>query len=200
MKIPEWNMFRGYVSIGLVGLMAGSAAAEEAVSVTIKDIKIEDTVYTPYYEVQTEQDHQQGAAQKWIRLGVYFTTDGGWIDEIDVSQMAAIERDDAAPLFLSEQVHYINISPGDHYVYVYLHPSYVERYSVKTSDVDHAAVISVNGQVVASKEISNHVEQGWSSSTNQVMKSYLLNHAETPFWFINYDFKEIIKRENAPEE
>jgi|GEM_PF-5721031 len=185
---------------GLGGFIACNTVAEKEVKITIRDLKVEDTVYTPYYDIQTEQNHEQGAAQKWIRLGVYFTTEGGWIDEIDVTQMAAINREGGDPLLLSESVHYINIEPGDHYVYVYLHPSYVKRYEIDAFDVDSAAKIVMNGKVVASREISKRMEKNWSSDTDKPFKRFLLNHAETPFWFVNYDFKEIIKRKNVPVE
>jgi hypothetical protein len=190
--------------IGLLAAMSsGSALADQQeVKITINDIRVEDTVYTPYYEVRTEQDHQQGAAQRWIRLGVYFTTEGGWLDEINVLQMAYIERDDGQRnVKLSESVQYINIEPGDHYVYVYLHPSYVKRYEIEADDLDSAAAISVDGNVVARKETAKHTEAGWASKINgAIVKGYLLNHAETPFWFVNYDFKEIIKRTQSPTE
>lgn len=180
-------------------IVAGYAfSAHSEIKVTINEVKVEDTVYTPYYNVQTEQDHEQGAASRWIRLGVYFTTEGGWIDEIDISQIAAIKKgDDEKGLMLFERVHYINLSPGDHYAYVYLHPSYVKRYDVDAFDLDTAATISINGEVVAKKETDRHFKEGWSSSDEAVnAKGYLLNHKETPFWFINYDFKEIIKEQD----
>lgn len=189
-----------FMAVGLVGFAVCSTVADEEVKITIRDLKIEDMVYTPYYEIQTEQDHKQGAAQKWIRLGVYFTTEGGWIDEIDITQMAAINRKNAEPLVLSESVHYINIEPGDHYVYVYLHPSYVKRYEIDAFDLDSAAKILMNGNVVALKESSKRMEKSWSADTDRPMKRFLLNHAETPFWFVNYDFKEIIKRKIVPVE
>lgn len=185
---------------GLLGSVVSNAVADEDVKITINEVKVEDTVYTPYYAIQTEQDHKQGSAQRWIRLGVYFTTEGGWIDEIDVTQMAAISRKDAEPLVLSETVHYINIEPGDHYVYVYLHPSYVKRYGIDAFDVDSAANISINGKVTVSRETNKRVEKNWSTNSGKQLKGFLLNHAETPFWFVNYDFKEIIKRQNLPSE
>lgn len=188
------------VVMSLTGIFGLNSFAESGVKVTINDVKAEDSVYTPYYEVVTEQKHEQGAAQKWIRLGVYFTTEGGWIDEIDVTQMAAIKGGGGQTLFLAESVHYINIGPGDHYVYVYLHPSYVERYDIDAFDLDNAVKIMINSEVVATMESNKNAPKGWSTSADNTFKSYLLNHAETPFWFLNYDFKEIIKRGNNPVE
>jgi hypothetical protein len=114
--------------------------------------------------------------------------------------MAAINRKGNKPLILSETVHYINIEPGDHYVYVYLHPSYVKRYGIDAFDLDTAAMISINGKVTVSRETNRRFEKNWSTQTDNSIKGFLLNHAETPFWFVNYDFKEIIKRKNVPVE
>ncbi len=195
MKLKS-SVMAGVVFAGLSAAPVFAAQSDQAIKVTIKDIRVEDSVYTPYYEVQTEQDHQQGAAARWIRLGVYFTTEGGWIDELDVTQMATKKTDGDTPgVVLAETVHYINLEPGDHYVYVYLHPSYVKRYEIDEFDLDSAAVISVGGKEMARRESAKHAEAGWSARADDGMeKGYLLNHAETPFWFINYDFKEIIRR------
>lgn len=186
-----------FVLLIVLGL-AGSAVGEgQDVKVKITDVKVDDSVYTPFYEVNTEQDHEQGAASRWIRLGVYFTTEGGWIDEIDIAQIAAIKKNkDDESLMFCEKVHYINLEPGDHTVYVYLHPSYVKRYDIDAFDVDAGVTISIAGKVVAEQETTRHYKKGWAaSSAAKNARGYLLNHTETPFWFINYDFLEIIKRE-----
>ncbi len=183
-------------------ILAGLTTAHAAeITVEINELKVEDTVYTPYYTVSTEREHNPGAAQKWVRLGVYFTTSGGWIDELDVTQIAMLDCGDQSCLALAETVHYINIEPGDHVVYVYLHPSYVKRYDVDEFDLDTAAVIRIDGRTVAEKETHRRFEEGWSQGdVASSAQGYLLNHAETPFWFINYDFKEIIKRQDSPVE
>jgi hypothetical protein len=191
------------IALFLAGTVMAESKGEPEVKITINDIKVEDTVYTPYYLVQTEQDHQQGAAQKWIRIGVYFTTKGGWIDELDVTQLALLDCDDeeGGCLALSETVHYINIEPGDHVIQVYLHPSYVKRYEVDAFKLDSAVVMKIDGKMVAEKETNRRLEKGWSKGAEALnAKGYLLNHAETPFWFINYDFKEIIKTRDLPPE
>ncbi len=203
MKTVRNNMFNGLVWGIAMMLLPGTVRSDDhsAVKVTIEEIKVEDLVYTPYYQVETEQIHDQGSAQRWVRLGVYFRTEGGWIDELDITQMALIEDVEGdSPLVLSEKVHYINVEPGDHYVYVYLHPSYVKRYELESFDVDSAAIVSINGNQVDAREIARHAEKGWSVRDAGRAKGYLLNHAETPFWFINYDFKELIKHANRPDE
>ena len=95
---------------------------------------------------------------------------------------------------LAETVHYINIEPGDHYVYVYLHPSYVKRYKIDAFDLDSAALIKIGDKEAAWKESAKYAKPNWSKTTDEKLeKGYLLNHTETPFWFINYDFKEIVR-------
>ncbi|HEY5622001.1 MAG TPA: hypothetical protein VIR77_05305 [Pontiella sp.] len=188
------------IAAGLSIGIAGYAAEEGEVKVTIEKLTVEDSVYTPFYEVETGLDHAPGSAQRWIKLGVYFTTEGGWIDEIDIRQMVVFKPEEDSRVYMSETVKYINLEPGDHYAYVYLHPSYVRRYDIDDHDVDSAAYISVNGEVAAFKETSRKTEKNWSADETRSYKNYLLNHAETPFWFINYDYKEIIKRENRPTE
>lgn len=183
---------------GVAALVLGVFSVESAekdIKVTIEKVTVEDMVYTPYYRVDTEQDHQRGSASRWIRLGVYFKTEGGWIDELSITQMALKpDKETGEDVVLTEKVHYINLDPGDHAVYVYLHPSYVTRYEISDYDLEVAAVIKLNGKEMARKETSRQSEPGWSSSTDLIKrKGYLLNHMETPFWFINYDFKEVIK-------
>jgi hypothetical protein len=181
---------------GLAVGIAAHAAEENRVKITIEKLTVEDSVYTPFYEVETGLDHAPGSAQRWIKLGVYFKTEGGWINEIEVTQMAVFQPEKLDRLYMSEKVKYINIRPGDHYAYVYLHPSYVERYEINDYDVDSAAIITLNGEVVASRETAKDTKKNWSADESIQYKNYLLNHAETPFWFINYDYQEIIKREN----
>jgi len=189
-----------YIGVGLTVGSAAYSAGEDAVTVTIEKLTVDDSVYTPFYTAETGLDHAPGSAQRWIKLGVYFKTKGGWIDEIEVTQMAVFKPEKEDRLYMSEKVKYINIRPGDHYAYVYLHPSYVDRYEINDFDVDSAAVITVNGKVVASRETAREMQTNWSADGSIQYKNYLLNHAETPFWFINYDFQEIIKRENNPAQ
>lgn len=198
MKTATMNWIRMSVLL-LVVLVAGKTEAVQAdsdkITISITDVRVEDTVYTPHYQVETEQDHQQGASQRWLRLGVYFTTEGGWVDELEIRQMAIFEGPDENSVILSASERYINLEPGDHYVYMYLHPSYVKRYAIDASNVDSAAMILFGGKELARKESDREHTVGWSLKPKKEWeRGYLLNHTETPFWFINYDFKEVLKR------
>lgn len=181
--------------IALVLTCASVVLGASDVKIEVQDLEIEDNVYTPFYEVRTEQENQQGAAQKWIRFTVRFTTSGGWIDELDVKQLA-ISRglDEEKVAILSDEVAYVNLKPGDHHIQVYLHPSYVERFEIDSSDLDSAVEFRIDGNLVAEAETSGHAKKGWSKYADKFARTgYLLNDAETPFWYVNYDFKEIIK-------
>lgn len=179
----------------LLAVTASVSLAE--VSVKIKRMYVDDNVYTPYYNVETEQDHEQGAAQRWIRVGVEYETSGGWIDELTLLQSAiASEHGSPAPVILAEEVTYMNVGPGNHYSYVYMHPNCVKRYNVEAKALDSAVRFSIGGEVVASEETSKHVKKGWAADPSfTVHNGHLLSESETPFWFINYDFKEIIKHQ-----
>jgi hypothetical protein len=183
--------------IGVAATFATATAIAEDIKVDITRVSVEDNIYTPYYQAQTVLDHQQGSAQKWLQLHVEYTTSGGWIDELHIEQLALVSDSNMdGPIILEEGVTYINVKPGDHYANVYMHPSLVERYGVDSFNVDSAVIFKIGDNVVAQAETTKQVEKGWSDDEDaMVHKGHLLNHAETPFWFINYDFKEIIKRD-----
>jgi len=192
MKVKIISQF--IVCVALVGIAVAETAGE--VKVEITRISVEDNVYTPYYEAETVLDHEQGAAQKWIQLHVEYTTSGGWIDELDIMQLAMVTDSELGkPVILEEAITYINVKPGDHYANVYMHPSLVERYAVDAFEIDSAAIFRIDGKVVVHAETTKHAEKNWPEKSDAILhKGHLLNHTETPFWFINYDFKEIIKR------
>ena len=178
-----------------LALTAGTVAAE--VTVKIRSIEVDDNVYTPYFEVETEQDHDQGASQRWLRLTVNYTTKGGWIDELTVKHFALVSNHGSdKPVILTEQTTYINIAPGNHVAYVYMHPNCVKRYDVENNEIDSAASIMIDGKRVAHEETSKRIgkKKGWPDNPDlHVHPGHLLSEFETPFWFINYDYKEMTK-------
>jgi hypothetical protein len=177
-------------------LLSLSRAAPAELKVEIRDLKVEDNLYTPYYRVETGRDHTRAAAKKWIRLSVEFETDGEWIDDITINHfLYSSGFNGKMPVIMSRTVEYINIKPGAHHSYVYLHPNYVERYDISAFDLDAAASIVVNGREVARTETTKYGDENWSKQMQTVVhKGHLLDHSETPFWFINYDFNEVIRR------
>lgn len=164
--------------------------------IEIRNIEVNDNVYTPYYEARTILNHEQGADKKWIQVRVEYTTAGGWIDELAIDHAVLVEEngDVLQPVVLTGNATYINIKPGDHYATMYIHPSMVERYQLDSPEIDTAVVFHLNGITMESMETTKNAKAGWSKVTGMLKhKGHLLDPSETPFWFINYDFKEVIK-------
>ncbi|MDF7798565.1 hypothetical protein P4C99_03775 [Pontiellaceae bacterium B1224] len=181
------------LSVVLIGVTS-FAVAEPSVEIT--DISINDNIYTPLYQAQTKLDNQQAASKKWLQIHLEFTTSDEWLDEVTVLFSALVnEGEEKTPIVLTDEVTFINVKPGEHYANVYVHPNLRERYEVSGFDIDAAAAVMVDGKTAASVETTKHADKGWSDIDNPIIhKGHLLNHSETPFWFINYDFKEVIKQ------
>jgi hypothetical protein len=183
----------------LLAIMTCPGMAE--VSVKIRSIDVDDNVYTPYFTVETEQDHDQGASQRWIRLSVNYSTRGGWINELTIQHLAlaGLNFTCPSPVILTEEVTYINIGPGNHVSYVYMHPNSVKRYKSRAKELDVAVEFIINGEVIATERSNRNSKGDWTTDPkNHIHEGYLLSESETPFWFINYDYKEIIKHTPHP--
>jgi len=180
----------------LLAQLSASALAEDQVTVKIKRIYVDDNVYTPFYNIETEQDNNQGSAQRWVRLAVEYSTKGGWITELVIKHSAlASEHGSSEQVILTEEVSYMHIGEGNHVSYVYMHPNCAKRYGVRAKELDSAVTFFIDGEIVASKETSKHADKQWvENSAFVVHPGHLLNEVETPFWFVNYDYKEMIKK------
>ena len=145
----------------LCPVLAAWAQEQDEVTVEIEALEVEDNVYTPYYEVRTVLDHEQGANKKWLQFRAEYTTSGGWVDDLTVRHIALV-HDPAIgePVILNTEVDYINIKPGDHYSNVYMHPSLVERYEVGSAGVDTAVQILIDDEVVAQRATYKEAEKG----------------------------------------
>jgi hypothetical protein len=181
--------------LSAIFLSAGISSAEEA-QIKIRRIDVDDNVYTPLYRADTEQDNQLSASGRWLRLTVEYTNEGGWIDELAVEHLALVpDHGSPNPVILSTKVTYMNISPRNHVSYVYMHPNCVKRYESKASDVESVVRFYIKGAEIASEyDGDKKAKELLSKATTAEHKGHLLDESETPFWFINYDFKEMIKR------
>ncbi len=188
--------FKYFLSAVVLAQFGATALAGEDVEVKIRRIYIDDNVYTPYYKAETEQDHEPGAAQRWVRVAVEYSTSGGWIDEVTIDHKALVyHHGGSTPVILDRKVTYMHIGDGNHVSYVYMHPNCVQRYDVRAKNVDIAISISIDGKVVASKMTNKETKGDWTTDPEyKVSTSHLLDDSETPFWFINYDYKEMIKK------
>lgn len=189
-----------YMLPALVLAQLGTSALADGVSLKIRRIYVDDNVYTPYYRAETEQNHNQGSAQRWVRVAVEYSTSGGWIDELTIDHEALVyHHGSEQPVILTEKVAYVHIGEGNHVSYVYMHPNCVQRYDVRAKNVDIAITISIGGEEVASKKTNRKTKGNWTSDPKyKEQDGHLLRESETPFWFINYDFKEMIKHEPHP--
>jgi len=175
---------------------ATTALAGEKVELKIRRIYVDDNVYTPYYTVETEQNHETGAAQRWVRVAVEYSTSGGWIDELAISHKALVYHHGSEnPVILDKKVGYMHVGEGNHISYVYMHPNCVQRFDIRAKNVDIAITITVNGKEVASKMTTSKTKGDWTADPKyKKQDGHLLDESETPFWFINYDYKEMIKK------
>ncbi len=187
-----------YILAALVlAQFATTALAEgKPIEVKIRRIYVDDNVYTPYYQAETEQNNEPGAAQRWVRVAVEYSTSGGWIDELTISHKALVyHHGGTIPVILDREVTYQHIKEGNHISYVYMHPNCVQRYDVRAKNVDIAISINIDGKKVASKMTSKKTKGDWTADPEyKTSTSHLLDESETPFWFINYDYKEMIKK------
>ena len=187
------------LAVTLMLITVGTALAE--VSLKIRDLDVDDNVYTPHFMVDTELDHSQGPSDRWIRIEVEYETRGEWITELTIQHLAdaGMNTTCPTPVILTEEVTYINIAPGNHKSFVYMHPHTVERYSQTAKNLDVAVRFLINGKVVAVERTNKESKGDWTVDPKRHLhEGYLLNESETPFWFINYDYKEIMKHTPHP--
>jgi len=183
-------------AIVLAQFATTALAEEKPIELKIRRIYVDDNVYTPFYTAETEQNHEPGSAQRWVRVAVEYSTSGGWIDELSISHKALVyHHGSETPVILDKKVGYMHVGTGNHISYVYMHPNCVQRYDVRAKNVDIAISISIDGKVVASKMTSKKTKGDWTANPDyKVSHSHLLDESETPFWFINYDYKEMISK------
>lgn len=189
--------FKQAVLFGVIALYSAISQADD-VELKIVRVSVDDNVYTPFYAAETERTHNQGSAQRWIRLTVEYKTRGGWIDELVINHLAIVHPYDSEfPIIMAEEVTYMHIGPGRHFSYAYMHPNCVKRYQLRGSRIDAAMEFSRNGEFIASRQTHRSFKEDWAEPGRyELHDGHLLRESETPFQFINYDFKEIIQHQH----
>ena len=184
------------ITVLSIAMVAITFQAQAAVKIKIRSIDVNGSIFTPLYDIDTELDHDTKTRQRWIRLEIKYSTSGGWIDELSIKQLAIAKgHGEKDPVILSVDVTYLNIGPGNHTATVYMHPNCVRRYDVKAKELDSGVFFMIDGAVVAQEETTRKVTKGWSTNGKYTLhEGHLLSEADTPFWFVNYDFKEMIQR------
>ncbi len=183
-------------------MLATAALPAIAADVRIERLEVEDNVYTPYYRVDTGRENDRPGVKKWIRLGVHYASGEDWTDALTIRYLAyAPGNNERKTLLFTRDVTYLNIGPGEHIGYAYLHPCYTERYDLDAYDLDFSVQILPGSRgnssavitPLATKETTKHSKEGWSALKGDAEETgRLLNRSETPFWFIDYDNRELI--------
>ncbi len=125
----------------------------------------------------------------WWRVMVEFETSPDWIDELEFTYYAYIEdqSNKGAPIMFRGTVTYVNVVKGKHVSDMFLHPNTIARLGLVKQI---AVVVKARGAVVASE--STATKPNWWDGFSPV-DGVLINRAQTPFAYIDYDLYEAIK-------
>ena len=125
----------------------------------------------------------------WWRVVVEFDTQPEWIDELEFTYYAYIEdqSNKGAPVMFRGSVTYLNIAKGRHVSDMFLNPSTIARMGVVKQI---AVVVKAKGAVVAME--STATRPNWWDGFPPV-DGVMLNRAQTPFAFVDFDAFEAIK-------
>ena len=125
----------------------------------------------------------------WWRVTVEFETAPEWIDELEFTYYAYIEdqSNKGAPVMFRGLVTYVNVAKGKHVSDMFLHPNTIARMGLVKQI---AVVVKARGAVVATE--STATKANWWDGFSPV-DGVLINRAQTPFAFIDYDLYEAIK-------
>ena len=125
----------------------------------------------------------------WWRVMVDFETAPDWIDELEFTYYAYIEdqSNKGAPVMFRGTVTYVNVAKGKHVSDMFLHPNTIARLGLVKQI---AVVVKARGAVVATE--STAAKPNWWDGFSPV-DGVLINRAQTPFAFVDYDMYEAIK-------
>ena len=125
----------------------------------------------------------------WWRVVVEFETAPDWIDELEFTYYAYIEDQSnrGAPVMYRGTVTYVNVAKGRHLSDMFLHPNTIARMGLVKQI---AVVVKAKGAVVATESTAQR--PNWWDGFPPV-DGVLLNRAQTPFAFIDFDMYEAIK-------
>lgn len=190
--------FKRFLGIGLavVGLgLAGSASAQQAggaASLTSDIIRIRkmtpSTERTPIYRT-TSPGNTSTRARDWWRVVVEFETRPDWIDELEFTYYAYVkdQSNKNAEVMFRGGVTYVNIPKGRHLSDMFLHPGTLER----MGRVEQVAVVVKHKGAVVAIDSTAQTPNWWERFSP--LDGVLLNRAQTPFAFIDFDLFNAIK-------
>ena len=185
----------GAVLFVALGLAAGTALAQTASAagggsdvLRIRKMAPVPGTKTPVFRTATAS--QASAKQPdWWRWMVEFETAPDWIDELEFTYYVYMkdQSNKGAEMMFRGTVTYVNVAKGRHYSDMFLHPSTLARMG-RVEQV--AVVVKAKGAVVAT-ESTAQTANWWDRFAP--IDGVLLNRAQTPFAFVDYDLYEQIK-------
>lgn len=145
------------------------------------------TEKTPIYTVRGSASSMR--QPDWWRVVVEFETAPDWIDELEFTYYVYMkdQSNKNAEIMFRGAVTYVNVEKGKHMSDMFLHPSTVARLG-RVEQV--AVVVKARGAVVATE--SSAKTPNWWDRFSPV-DGVLLNRAQTPFSFVDFDSYEAIK-------
>lgn len=185
----------GMALFAAVGLLAGTALAQMASAAAggsdvlrIRKMAPVPNTKTPVFRTATAS--QASAKQPdWWRVMVEFETAPDWVDELEFTYYVYMkdQSNKGAEMMFRGAVTYVNVAKGRHYSDMFLHPSTLARMG-RVEQV--AVVVKAKGAVVAT-ESTAQTANWWDRFAP--IDGVLLNRAQTPFAFVDYDLYEQIK-------
>lgn len=172
-----------------VGQMAAAVAAPGAGADVLKIRKMAPAMEkTPVFKTAVQG---QGMARQttWWRVVVEYETAPDWIDELEFTYYVYMrdQSNKGAEMMFRGTVTYVNVAKGRHLSDMFLHPSTLARLG-RVEQV--AVVVKAKGAVVATESTAK--TPNWWDRFSPV-EGVLLNRAQTPFAFLDYDQFEAIK-------
>lgn len=143
---------------------------------------------TPIFKT-ANQGQAQSAQPDWWRVEVEYETKPAWIDELEFTYYVYMkdQSNKGAEVMFRSSVVYVNVKKGRHYSDMFLHPSTLARLG-RVEQV--AVVVKARGAVVATESTAK-TPNWWDRYSPR--EGVLLNRAQTPFAFIDYDRFEAMK-------
>ena len=181
-------------AVGAPAQMAAPAGAPAAGGSDIIKIRKMTPVKEKTPVFRTAVASQASAKQPdWWRVAVEFETAPDWIDELEFTYYAYIEdqSNKGAPVMYRGTVTYVNVAKGRHMSDMFLHPNTIARMGLVKQI---AVVVKAKGAVVATESTAQR--PNWWDGFPPV-DGVLLNRAQTPFAFVDYDLYEAIKPAGA---
>ena len=186
----------GVVLFAAIWLAAGTALAQTASAAAaggsdvlrIRKMAPVPGTKTPVFRTATAS--QASAKQPdWWRWMVEFETAPDWVDELEFTYYVYMkdQSNKGAEVMFRGTVTYVNVAKGRHYSDMFLHPNTIARLGLVKQI---AVVVKARGAVVATE--STATKANWWDGFSPV-DGVLINRAQTPFAFIDYDLYEAIK-------